>query len=101
MSTGPISIMIPANVVNTTHSDGSLELRVGAGQVLTSLNCLTEAAVDSLPVRTTEHGTRAEERKRIVGSSGIVDGNIPQHVLADLLGQVDVDAQEVSCRRLR
>lgn len=101
MSTWVISIVIPTNIVNKTHPDSSLELRVGAGQVLTSLDCLAEAAVDSLPVGATEHGTGAEERKGIIRSSGIVDSNIPQHVLADLLGQVDVDAQEVSCKRLR
>ena len=78
-----------------TYSDLGLELGVGAGEVLAGLNGLAHATEDVLPVRAAEHGTRAEEGQRVVFSAGIVDGNVPEHVLADLLRQVDVDAQEV------
>jgi hypothetical protein len=52
-------------------------------------------SVDRHPVRTTEHGAGAEEGEGVVLGTGIIDGDVPQHVLADLLREVDVDAQEV------
>jgi hypothetical protein len=71
------------------------ELRVCAREVLAGLNGLAEARVDVLPVRTTEHSASAEERERVVRGTGVVDSDVPEHVLVDLLREVDVDAQEV------
>ena len=79
-----------------TYSDSRLELSVGAGKVLTSFNGLAHATVDALPVGATEHGARAEKGQGIVLGACIVDGNIPEHVFADLLSEIDVDTQEVS-----
>ena len=78
-----------------TYSDSRLELSVGAGKVLTSFNGLAHATVDALPVGAAEHGARAEEREGVVLGTSIVHGNVPEHVLVDLLREVDVDAQEV------
>ena len=85
---------------NNTHAteigtDGRLELRLASREVLTVLDRRPQAQVDALPVRTTEHGTSAEKRERVILSTGIVDGDVPEHVLADLLGEVDVDTQEI------
>lgn len=78
-----------------TYPNLGLELCVGAGEVLARGDCLAHAAIDGLPVRATEHGTSAEERKRVVLRARVVDGDVPEHVLADLLREVDVDTQEV------
>lgn len=78
-----------------THSNFGPELRVSTGQVLTSLNRFFHTTIDSLPVRTAEHGTSTEESQWIILGTGIVDGNVPQHIFANLLGQVNVDTQEV------
>jgi len=75
--------------------NSSLELGFAARDVLTSFDGLTQVTIDSHPVGATEHGTRTEEGQWIVVSTSIIDSDIPQHVFADLLGEVDVDAQEV------
>lgn len=82
----------------TTYPDGRLELRVRAGEVLSALNGLVHTREDVLPVRTAEHSARAEERQRVVLGASIVDGNVPEHVLGDLLREVNVDTQEVGYR---
>ncbi len=88
-----------------TYPNLGLELRVRAGEVLPRGDCLAHAAVDRLPVRAPEHGASAEERERVVLRAGVVDGDVPEHVLADLLRQVDVDTQEVGwnaeCQNVR
>ena len=78
-----------------TYSNSGLQLGVGTRQVLTGLDSLPHATVDALPVGAAEHGTRAEKGKRIVLSTCVVHGDVPQHVLVDLLGEIDVDTQEV------
>ena len=84
----------------STYSNLGLELRVGARKVLASLDRLAHAAVDVLPVWTAEHGARTEERERVVFSTGIVDCNVPEHVLGNLLREIDVDTQEVGCNQM-
>jgi hypothetical protein len=64
---------------------------------LSRFNCLTHAAIDGLPVGTTEHRTRAEQSQRIIICSGIVDSNIPEHVVGNLLREIDIDTKEVRC----
>ena len=88
-------------VGDNAYSDSRLELRVGAGQILAGLNGLTHTAVDALPVRATEHGSGTEEGQRVVFRTGVVDRDVPKHILADLLGEVDVDAQEVGYEQAR
>ena len=83
------------SITNGTYADVGLELRTGAGEVLAALDGLAHAGVDALPVRTAEHGASTEERERVVLGARIVDGDVPEHVLVDLLREVDVDAQEV------
>lgn len=73
----------------------------GTREVLARLNAHTEAAVDVLEVGATEERAGAEERKRVVRGTSVVDSDIPHHVLVDLLRQVDVDAQEVGVRLRR
>lgn len=94
-------LMIGLNegTAENTYADPSLELGVSARKILTSLDGVAHAAVDGLPVGTTEHGPGAQESKRIVFSASVVDCNVPQHVLSDFLGKVDVDAEEVGCVR--
>ena len=79
-------------VGESTYADLGPKLRVGSREVLATLNCLAHPRIYRLPVGSTEHGPRAEKREWVVLCSGVVDRNVPQHVLADLLGQVDVDA---------
>ena len=83
------------SITNGTYADVGLELRTGAREVLTALDGLAHAGVDRLPVRTSEHSASAKERKRVVLSARVVDGDVPEHVLGDLLGQIDVDTEEV------
>ena len=94
-----------------TYSNLGPQLGVGAREVLTTLNGQAHAGVDRLPVGTTEQGTRPEQSQRVVVCTGIVDRDVPQHVLCsfvsndwlirdnmrtvNLLREVDVDAQEV------
>jgi len=84
-------------------STGSTEVRPnfcfqlggGTGDVLAALDGLPHLAVNGHPVGAPEHGARAEERERVILSSGVVYSDIPEHVLVYLLREVDVDAQEV------
>lgn len=80
---------------HSTYPDLRLQLSAGARQVLAGLDGLTHATVDGFPVRAAEHGASTEKGQWVVLGTSIVDRNVPQHVLADLLGEVDVDAQEV------
>lgn len=82
-----------------TYPNLGLELSVGTRDVLAALDGLAHARVDRLPVGAAEHGTSAKERKRVVLRARIVDSNVPEHVLRDLLGEVDVDTEEVRCAR--
>ena len=77
------------------RADGRLDAGAGTRKVLARLNAHTETAVDVLEVGTAEQRTGAEERERVVRRTGVVDGDVPEHVLGDLLGQVDVDTEEV------
>ena len=65
-------------------------------KILASLNGLPDPGINRLPVWAAEHGTGAQKGQRIVLGAGIVDGNIPKHVLADLLRQINIDTKEVS-----
>lgn len=78
-----------------TYPDGGLQLRVAARNVLAGLDSHAHLLVDTTPIRTTEHGARAEERQGIVFCACVVDRDVPQHVFTNLLCQVDVDAEEV------
>ena len=80
-----------------TYSNLGPQLGVGAREVLTTLNGQAHAGVDRLPVGTTEHGTGTKQRERVVLRASVVDSDVPEHVLGDLLGEVDVDAEEVGC----
>ncbi len=82
---------------DATYPDLGLELGVSAGDVLASLDSLAHARVDRFPVRASEHSTSAEERKRVVLRTRIVHSDVPEHILRDLLGEVDVDTEEVGC----
>ena len=81
-----------------TYADSGAELRLGSREVLAVLNRHTKTRVDALPVRAAEQSTRTQEGERVVCRTSVVDGDVPQHVLVDLLRQVDVDAQEVRVR---
>ena len=78
-----------------THPNSCLQLRIGSWKVLSTLDSLLDASVDGVPVRPAEHCAGAEQGQWIILGTGVVDGNVPKHVLADLLGQVNVDAQKV------
>ena len=85
----------PRARVTNAYPDGRLELRVRTRKVLAVLNGLAHAAEDVLPVRAAEHGAGTEQRQRVIFSAGVVNSNVPEHVLGDLLREVDVDAKEV------
>jgi len=76
-------------------SNFGLELRVATRDILSSLDSLAHTTVDTLPVGTTEHSAAAEERKRIILCSSIINCNVPKHIFTNLLGEVDVNAKEV------
>ena len=79
-----------------TYADVGLELGLRTGQVLTGLNRRPHLLVDMLPVGTAEHRARAEQREGIVRRARVVHSDVPQHVLANLLREINVDTQEVS-----
>lgn len=83
---------------NVTYANVGLELGLGTRQVLAGLNSRPHLLVDVLPVGTAEHRARAEQGERVVRRARIVDRDVPQHVLADLLREINVDTQEVGCR---
>ena len=76
-------------------SDSGLELGLTAWEVLAVFNRRPETQVDTLPVRATEHRAGAEQRQRIILGTGVVNCDVPEHVLSNLLGQVNVDTEEV------
>lgn len=82
-----------------TYSDSGLELRVGTGDVLTTFHSLPDTTVDCVPIWATEHGARAEQGQGVVVGTNFIDSDIPQHIIIDLLRQVDVDTQEVGYQR--
>lgn len=79
-----------------TYANFGLDLTCATGQVLTNFNRLPDPTVNALPFRPTEYGAGAEQCQRIILGTSIVDCNVPKHVFVDLLGQVDIDAEEVS-----
>lgn len=81
---------------NGTHAHSGLKLRVATRDILPRLDSLVDAPVYAHPVRTSEHCTGTEEREGIVFRASVVDCNIPQHILVDFLGEVNVDAKEIS-----
>jgi len=98
--TAVVDARLPQSLGDSTGSteicpDPGFKLGCAARNVLSSFDCLSHLAVDGHPVRASEHGTGAEERKGVVLRAGIVNGDVPEHVLADLLSEVDVDTQEV------
>lgn len=60
-----------------TYANGSLQLRLGAGQVLAGLDSRPHLLVDMLPVGTAEHRTGAEQGERVVSCTRIVDRDVP------------------------
>ena len=84
------------NVMQMTYGDFGLELRRASREILARFNRLPQSGENALPVGASEHGPRAKQRQGVVLSTGIVDGDVPQHVLSNLLRQVDVDPEEIS-----
>ena len=41
------------------------------------------------------HRAGTEESERIILCAGIIDCDVPKHVFADFLGQINIDAKEV------
>ena len=80
------------------RSNRCLQLRRASGKILSGFYSLPHPSKDRLPIRATKHSARAKEGQRIVFSTGVVNCDVPKHVLADLLREVDVNAQEVRCR---
>jgi len=78
------------------YSDFGLQLRGAPRDVLSSLDSLLHPPVDGHPIGSPKHRARAQESQWVVLCASIVDSNIPQHVLVDLLGEVDADAEEIS-----
>lgn len=75
--------------------DFCFQLGCAAWDVLSALNGLSHLAINGHPVGAAKHGAGAEECERVVLCAGIIDGDVPKHVFVNLLGEVDVDAQEV------
>ena len=71
-----------------------------ARKIASALDGHSNPTVNGFPVRPTIHGTRTQKCQRIVFGTGVVYSDIPKHVVADLLSQIDVDAQEVGCRKI-
>lgn len=92
--------MFESSRTKITHSNFSLELCATTGNVLPRFNGLLHASVDSLPVGSSEHCAGTKESKWIVLSTCIIHCNIPEHVLVDLLGKIDIDAEEVSLKKI-
>lgn len=86
-----------SNVTHTTEisTDGRLELRLASRQVLSVFDRRPQAQVDALPVRTTEHGTSTKKSQWVVLGTSVVNGDVPEHIFANLLGEIDVDTQEI------
>jgi len=72
-----------------------------AREIITRLNRHPNPAVDPLPVGASIHGAGAQERERVVVCASVIDSDVPEHVVGDLLRQVDVNAQEVGCGDVR
>ena len=72
-----------------------LQLARRAGQVRPALDRAPDVAVDHLPVRSAVHRPRPEERERVVFRPRVVHHNVPHRRLIELLGEVDVDPEEV------
>lgn len=81
----------------TAYPDFSLQLRLASRDVLSTFDGLSHLSVDRHPVRTTEHSAAAQESKGIVLSARVVNSNVPKHIFPDLLCQVNVNPEEVSC----
>lgn len=71
-------------------------MSVDSRDILAGFDGLAHTTVNGLPVRTTEHRTGTQQGEGVVFGTSIIDSNVPQHIFADLLSQVDVDAQEIS-----
>lgn len=100
--TGPaeIGLKVEQSIVGLkfsliAHPNFRLQLRRAFRKILASLDSLFHLPVDCHPIGTSEHRAGAKESQRVVFSASAVDGNIPKHVFVDLLGEIDVDAEEV------
>lgn len=78
-----------------TYSDFGAELRRASGKVATILDGPLHPWVDGIPIRPSEHGTSTEEGQGVVFRSSVIDSDIPKHIFSNLLGQVDVDSEEI------
>jgi hypothetical protein len=76
-------------------SNARAKLTLRTGEVLASLNGVADVGVDRGPVWTSVHGTSAEKCQGVVLCTSIVDNDVPHGRLVELLGKVNVDAQEV------
>lgn len=87
-------------IFSNTHStevcsDSALKLTGGSREVLSALDSGTDVRIDGLPIWASIHCPCAQERKRIVFCTSIVDNNIPNGGLIQLLSKIDVDPQKV------
>ena len=64
---------------------------------MTILNGTANTREDTFPVRSTVHGAGPEKSQRVILGTGVVNSDIPEHVVADFLSEIDIDTQEVSC----
>ena len=78
-------------------TDGGLQLGLAAWKVLSGFNGRPNSLIDGPPIRSTEHRAGTQQSQRVIFRTGIVDCNVPEHVLTNLLSEVDVDAEEVGC----
>lgn len=68
---------------------------------MAGLDGVSKILIDNRPIRATIHSTAAKKRERVIIRVVIVNCDIPQHVFADLLRQVNINAQKVSCHLLK
>jgi len=69
------------------------QLCLASWNILASLNCLLHLTIHRHPVGTTEHGTSAKEGQRVI-CTRVIDCDVPEHVLFNLGGQLDIDTKE-------
>lgn len=83
---------------NNTYSDFGFQLRLAARDVLSSLDSLPHLSIYRHPIGSSKHRAGTKESQRIVFSASIINCDIPEHVLANFLRQVNVDTKEIGYR---
>lgn len=77
------------------RADAGLEGRFPTREISSTFNGSSQVGVDGLPVRPAEHGASSQESQGVELGSCVVDSNVPEHIFANLLSEVDVDTEEV------